>query len=97
MKPLACITISRTRWHGYVEAMIRHLEVQPRIVEWIKASKDAYLNLDPLKDYILDAYEKKEVQALVYVLVHMRTFDSSAQFTTQATGVQYLRLLSTVF
>ena len=34
---------------------------------------------------------------MVYVLLHLKTFDSSAQFTTHATGVQYLRLVTTVF
>jgi hypothetical protein len=33
---LMCITVSRTRWHGYLDSMLRHITLQPRIKMWLK-------------------------------------------------------------
>lgn len=38
--------------------------------------------------------ELSELKGLCYVLQHVRSFDSVAQATTQATGVKYCRIIS---
>jgi hypothetical protein len=35
LRPLLPITVCRTRWHGYLNSMVRHLQIQSRIEEWI--------------------------------------------------------------
>ena len=75
--------------------MMRQLMLQPTLVSWLDECTDGNLNLGPLKDNLLSSTEVKDIQALCYVLLHIRPFDSIAQATSQASGVKYARLINT--
>lgn len=51
------------------------------------------MNTDVLADSILVEEELSVVKSIAYVLLHVRVFDSLAQFPGQATGVKYMRLV----
>ncbi len=55
------ITVSKTRWHGYVESMVRYLELQDRLKAWLYMETDDRLNIEPLKELLLDSYETMEI------------------------------------
>jgi hypothetical protein len=53
----------------------------------VRYEKDPNINVEPLKQLILDPYQLREISALIYVLLNVRDFDSAAQAVSQATGV----------
>ena len=77
-KPLQPITISKTRWHGYLDSIVRHLEIHSRIESWILDNNDPSLNTDALHELLLDRYEMGQVASIAYVLSHLRPYDSIA-------------------
>jgi hypothetical protein len=76
--------------------MIRYCQLEERLRKWVRYEKDPSINVEPLKDFILDSYQLREVSALIYVFINVRDFDSAAQAVSQPTGVQYLRMVSSV-
>ncbi len=92
-KPLTFIKICKTRWHAYLDAICRLIILQPRLVLWLRSPPDGALNTEVLADSILSEEELSVAKAIAYVLLHVRVFDSLAQFPGQATGVKYMRLV----
>ena len=68
--------MSQTRWHGYLDAMLRHLELEQRINDWLEDTSDENLNKDKIEDTRLDSYERGQVSAIIYVLAAIRPYDS---------------------
>lgn len=67
--------------------MIRYCQLEDRLKKWVRYEKDPNINVEPLKQLILDPYQLREISALIYVLLNVRDFDSAAQAVSQATGV----------
>ncbi len=70
--PLQVEQISRTRWHGYHDSMIRHIQIQDRISEWIEHVRllpnNDHLNVEPLTEFLCTPEELCELKSLCYVL-----------------------------
>lgn len=70
-----------------MDSMIRYCQLEDRLKKWVRYEKDPNINVEPLKQLILDPYQLREISALIYVLLNVRDFDSAAQAVSQATGV----------
>ena len=40
MAPMNLLTMSATRWGGYLDAMLRYLKIEDRLIEWVDAKPD---------------------------------------------------------
>lgn len=98
--PLLPVTVCRTRWHGYLDSVIRHIMIQDRILDWIDYVRlqpnNDHLNVEPLLDFKCQPEELLKLKSICYVLQHLKLFDSVAQATTQATGPKYCRIIQKI-
>ena len=42
------ITVSKTRWHGYLDSMKRYKVLVDRLRKWLREELDDNLNLEPI-------------------------------------------------
>jgi hypothetical protein len=82
IRPLLPITVCRTRWHGYLNSMVRHLIIQSRIEEWIMhvgtLPKNDSIDVEALQGLICSEREITQLKGIAYILTHLTFYDSVA-------------------
>ena len=57
MAPMGLISMSATRWGGYLDAMLRYLKIEDRLAGWVE-SRPQGIDVDGVFEHMLGEVEK---------------------------------------
>ncbi len=96
MTVLGLICPCKTRWHGYMYALIRYIVISKRLREWADDVFSTGIDIIGIRYEFLDESELAVARSIVYVLLIVKEYDQCAQNPQSATGVKYMRNLQSL-